>query len=129
VSEATIRVQNRQVSVSQAQIDLSGVDQSLRGRVRGGALTVVMNNPYGVTGTLQLQLIGGGGTVTKPLNVQLGQSTQRIEFSQAELQTLLGHNVRLQISGPVSAPTGTVTIRPNQTLTINTRLELTLEIG
>jgi hypothetical protein len=128
VSEATVRVQNRQVSVTQAELDLSGVDQSLRGRVRGGAITVVMNNPYGVGGALQLQLIGGG-TVTKPLNVQPGQSTQRIEFTEAELQSLLGHNVRLQITGPVSAPSGTVTIRPNQTLTIDTRLELTLEIG
>jgi hypothetical protein len=128
VSEATVRVQNREVSVAQTQIDLSGIDQSLRNRVRSGTLTLIMTNPYGVSGTLQLRLIGGG-TVTKSIVVQPNQTVQRIDFTEAELQALLGHNVLLQISGPVSAPAGTVTIRPTDTLTIETRLELTLEIG
>ncbi|HSJ26403.1 MAG TPA: hypothetical protein VK929_17110 [Longimicrobiales bacterium] len=129
VAEATVRVQDRQVSVIDATLDLSGVDDDLRDRVVDGALVVALDNPFTVTGTLQIQLTGGAAPVTKTLAVQPGASTRRVAFTEEELQLLLGHVVQLRISGTVTGENGQVTVRPDQQLGLDTKLELTVEIG
>jgi hypothetical protein len=131
VSEATVRVQDKSVSVTDFQIDMSGVDQSLRGRVRSGALVITADNPFGVTGTMQLRMIGGTGEIIMPrtLQVQPGRTTQRVEFTQDELGLILQSTVTIRIAGAVSGQQGLVTVRPGQVLTIDTQLDLTIEIG
>jgi hypothetical protein len=127
-SQAAVRVESRSVNLPTAQIDLSGVDASLRRRVRGGALVLHLENPFAVSGTLQLQLTGGM-TVTKSVPVQPGITTVRVAFMEAELQSLLGYLVALQASGAVTGSGAAVTVRPEQGLRVNTQLELIIELG
>jgi hypothetical protein len=131
VSEARVRVQNKSVTVTEFEIDMSNVDQSFRGRVRSGALVVMVNNPFGVTGTMQLRIVGGTGEIITPrtLQIQPGQTTQRVEFSQDDIALILQSRAIIRISGTVSGQDGVVTVRPGQVLTIDTQLDLTVEIG
>jgi propanediol utilization protein len=131
VSQAGVRVQNKTVSVTDFTIDMSGVDQSLRGRVQRGALIIDADNPFNVTGTMVLRMIGGTGEIITPrtIQVQPGRTRQRVEFSRDDLSLILQSNVTIRISGSVSGQDGIVTVRPGQVITIDTHLDLTIEIG
>jgi propanediol utilization protein len=131
VSEAGVRVQNKTVSVTDFTIDMSGVDQSLRGRVQRGALIIDVDNPFNVSGTMVLRMIGGTGEIITPrtIQVQPGRTQQRVELSRDDLSLILQSNVTIRVSGSVSGQDGTVTVRPGQVITIDTHFDLTIEIG
>jgi hypothetical protein len=117
--------------VQTVAIDLTGFED-IRERVKRGALIVNVNNPLAVTGTLLLTLSGGeSGPIEKQLNVTAGTSTQRIEFTEAQMQSLLGREITLTIRGPVSgtAAGNFVTVMPNQQVTIETQLDLIFALG
>ena len=81
---------------------------------------------------MTLTLSGGSaGPITKQVTVGAGTTTQRIEFTESELQSLLGNNITLTIQGPVSgtATGNVVTVTPNQQVSIATVLDLIFEIG
>jgi len=130
ISEARVTVQDRTVEVEAVSLDLSDIDQEMADRVVSGAFIVDVNNPLGVVGTMTLTISGGSaGVITKQLPVASGQSTTRVAFTQSELQSLLGRDLTLTVRGPVSAPTGTVTVTPGQQVTIATKLDLVFEVG
>lgn len=130
IASADVVVQDRNVSVTSVQIDFSDLDESVTDRVQSGALVLDIVNPLAVAGTLNVTLTGGtAGTITKQVQVGPGTSTRRVEFTGAELRSLLGNVVTVSIAGPVSAPSGTVTVTPGQQVSISTRLDLVLEIG
>lgn len=125
VSQAAVRVQNRQVSAAAVTLDLTGIDSALRNRVRSGAIVLTVNNPLNVSGTLQIQF-QGAAVAPKTFRVAPGRSTQRVEFSQQEIRALLGQRVTVNIAGPVTG-TGTggiVTVTPGQQVTVDTLLDL-----
>jgi hypothetical protein len=129
-SEARVVVTGRQVSVRPFQVDLTGMDEELRGRVRSGALIMVMDNPFAVGGALQLRLrVQDGADIQRNVNVAAGRTSQRVELSQQEIRSLLGQWVNVSLTGPVSGTAGPVTVRPGTEITLEPRLELVLEIG
>jgi hypothetical protein len=131
IANANVVVRDRPVSVQSVAIDLTGFED-VSDRVSGGALVVTMTNPFGVAGTMTLTLSGGSaGPITKQVTVGAGTTTQRIEFTESELQSLLGNNITLTIQGPVSgtAAGNVVTVTPNQQVSIATVLDLIFEIG
>jgi hypothetical protein len=130
ISSANIAVTNKQVSVTSVDLDLSDIDDALTDRVVSGAIILKMSNPFAVSGTLQLRLTGAGVNITKNVTVAAGTTTQRVEFTGPELKSILGQNVTLSISGPVSATNGgVVTVTPNQRLSIQTSLDLVIQVG
>jgi hypothetical protein len=128
--EATVRVQNRQVATTPVVVDLTSIDDEVAERVRRGAVILNMSNPFDATGTLQLQF-EGAAVAPRPVQVAPGESSQRIEFSEAEVRALMGRRVTLRISGPVSGAGqgGTMVIRPDQQARVVTLLDLILAIG
>jgi hypothetical protein len=130
VTQAAVRVQNRAVSAAAVTMDLSGVDDAVADRVRSGAIVLTMTNPLNITGTMQLQF-QGAAVAPKSVQVAPGTTTQRVEFTQAELQQLLGRVVTLNISGPVTGggAGSTVTVMPGQQVTVNTLIDLIIAIG
>jgi hypothetical protein len=128
VSEAVVAVQNRHVAPQSMTLDLTRVDDWLGSRVRGGTLILTSHNPWNVAGTMQLQ-VGGAAVAPRTIQVAPGQTTQRVEFTAAELQSMLGNVLTLLISGPLSAPGGMMTVMPGQLLTIGTVLDLIFAVG
>jgi hypothetical protein len=125
VSQAAVRVQNRQVSAAAVTLDLTGIDNAVRNRVRSGAIVLTVDNPLNVAGTLQIQF-QGTAVAPKTFHVAPGRSTRRIEFSQQEIRALLGHRVTVHIAGPVTgtATGGIITVTPGQQVTVETLLDL-----
>jgi hypothetical protein len=130
-SEAQVVVTNRPVTVRPASLDLTGIDEGVRDRVRRGALVLEIANPFAVTGVLQLRLhaAASGADIRRTLQVQPDRTTQRIDLTKEEIQSLLGHSVTATVTGPVSAPGGTITVRPDQQLVLTPRLDVFLEFG
>jgi hypothetical protein len=130
-SEARISVSDHPVTVQPVSLDLTGVDEGVRDRVRRGALVLAIANPFTVTGTLELRLqaVTSGADIRKPVPVGPGSTTQRVELTGSELKSLLGHAVVVTVTGPISQQSGPVTVRPDQALTLSPHLDLFLEIG
>lgn len=129
VASANVAVVNRQVN-SSSTFDLAGVDSTIINHVQSGSLLLAMVNPFTVTGTLTAKLTPqGGATITKTVALATGSSTARIDFSNAELKSLLGHSVALTYTGAVNSTAGTVNVSPKQAVIVTTRLDITLEVG
>jgi hypothetical protein len=130
-TEALVVVHNRPVAVRPTLLDLTGVDDGVRDRVRRGTLVLDMANPFAVSGVMQLRLHApsSGADIQRTVQVQPALTTQRIELTEAEIRSLLGHSVTATVTGPVSAPGGAITVRPDQQLVLTPRLDLFLEFG
>jgi hypothetical protein len=130
-SEAEVVVHNRPVAVRPALLDLTGIDDGVRDRVRRGALVLEMANPFAVSGVMQLRLHApaSGADIQRTVQFLPALTTQRIELTEAELKSLLGHSVTATVTGPVTAPGGTITVRPDQQLVLMPRLDVILEFG
>jgi hypothetical protein len=128
VSQASVGVTNRAVTGQQATLDLSGVDDVVKEHTNAGAILLDIANPFGVGGAMTVTITAPGTTITKPVTLSSSAaSTVRVALTGSEMQSILGQNpVRVNVSGVVSAPSGNVTVQPGQTVSIGTRLELTI---
>ena len=124
-SSALIDVFNRVVSVRQTELDLEDIDQGVIDHVKSGALVVLMDNPFNITGNLTVRFTPAVVS-NKTVPVAAGATTRRIEFTQAELRQLLGRSVLMNISGPVTSPTGGITVTPNQFVDVSIRLDVVM---
>jgi hypothetical protein len=123
ISAATVKLANQSVSAAPTQFDLSDLSESVVNRAQEGALNLVIANPFNVTGNLTLTLAGAGSPIVKSVALAAGNTTSSIAFTNAELRSILGHNATLSFGGMVN---GTTTVTPGQTVTVGSRLELTL---
>jgi hypothetical protein len=131
VTEIHAAVRERIISMRPLDVDLTGVDDEIRSRARGGTLTVHMSNPFNVSGQLELKLYAppSGADYRYPVGIAPGETTQRIELTEYEMFRVLGFNVNVSLVGPVSGGGTALTLRPGQEITLSSRLELVLEIG
>jgi hypothetical protein len=128
VSQASVSVTNLSVTGQQATLDLGSVDQAVSDHTKAGALLLDIANPFGVGGTMNVVINAPGAAITKQLTLSASAtSTARVELTGSEIQSILGKNpVTVTVRGTVSSPSGTATVRPGQTVSIGTRLELTI---
>lgn len=131
ISEATVVATGiPPINAQGAELDFSGVDPTIVDRIRGGALTFDVQNPFTVTGSIVLEFDMGTQTVTKPLNIQQGAFQATLDFSETEMQAILGgDNVVVNAVGTLSAVDGTLTVSPAQELIMDTQMSLTLLVG
>jgi hypothetical protein len=127
VGQARVRVADQSIVAEQVELDLADIDEAVLDHQKGGALLLDITNPFDVTGDLALTLTAPGVTITKPVALQAGSSTSRVELTESELGSILGASpVRLRVSGSVSAPAGGATVQPSQSVEIASRLEFTI---
>jgi hypothetical protein len=131
VTEIHAAVRERTIAMLPLDVDLTGVDDEIRSRVRGGTLAVQMSNPFNISGQLELKLYAppSGADYRYPVAIVPGETTQRIELTEHEMFRVLGFKVKVSLSGPVSGGGAAITLRPGQAVTLSSRLELVLEIG
>jgi hypothetical protein len=131
LTEADVAVEQRPIEAQPVQLDLTGVDEDLRERVRDGAIRLVLDNPFPLAGSLELRLraAASGADIVRAVQVSAGRTTHVIALSRDELRWLLGYEVAATLTGPVTASGPSVTVRPDQEVTITPRLDLVIEIG
>jgi len=126
VSSARVNLIDQAVSAAPSAIDLSGVASSITSRASGATLEMTIDNPFDVSGTLDITL-HGSTDITKSFVLTAGTTKPSIVFSQDEIRNLLGHNVAMTVAGTVSG--SDVALQPGQTMSVSSRLVLTLNVG
>ncbi len=126
VSDVTVAVNGKSVSIQPVNLSVSDIDQSLVDRVRAGTLVLNIVNPFGVTGTLTMIIAGPGVTIQKPIQLGSGSTTQRVPFTEDEIRSILGKSgVSFTAGGTVNAAQP-VKLTPSQAVQVVAQLELTL---
>jgi hypothetical protein len=94
--------------------------------VSGATLEMTVNNPFDVSGTLDVTL-AGASPITKSIVLTAGMTKPSMTFTKDEIQDLLGHDVAMTVAGSVSG--SNVAVQPGQTVSVSSRLVLTLNVG
>ncbi len=127
VSEARVLVENRQVTAQQLQLNLTGVDEFIIRRVRGGKLVLAIQNDLVVGGTFTLNITGGFAPVAKTITLTEGATTVEVTLTEPELESILGRSVVASISGIITSSAALVT--PTSVFAIEPLLVLELGPG
>ena len=133
-SSLRINVVNKRITNRPATIHLKGLDSAITRRIVSGRLEMSIDNPWTVGGNLGLNLIYDAQD-TLPKSMTMAPATQprsaqqqAIVFDKADMQTLLGKEVVLNMSGPVSSASP-VNVTPKQAIGIANRMVLVLRTG
>ncbi|MEJ2185168.1 MAG: hypothetical protein P8Z36_04435 [Gemmatimonadota bacterium] len=131
ISQAEVVVDNLTADGTPSTMDVSGLPDFVVNHVQSGALRFTIDNPFDVSGTFTLTLTTSNGTpLIKTLDIVPGASTPRIDFTGPELQSLLDQgSILVTSTGQVSASGGTVTVTPDQVMTLKTELEVSNLVG
>jgi hypothetical protein len=127
-TQAQVRVATTR-TITGTPVELGTTDES--DRIEGAAVVVQTENPFAVTGVLNLVFrTSGGQVVTKSLVVGSGSSTGRVQLTADETRAIFQDPAAtVTASANFSAPGGVVTVRPGQAVRVRTRLELTIRAG
>ena len=111
-------------------LDLSRFDSDIATKARSAELTLAITNPLHVAGQLSLAFAGSQGALIPPKSVDVsqGSSLRKLTLTRSELDQLLGQRVSLSLTGQVTAthPSGLVTFRPTDDISIDGQLALTV---
>lgn len=126
ISEARVRVEDLAVSMKETSFEVVG-GEGLVNRIRNGTLSLDIDNPFQVAGSFSITLSAPGMSAVRQIPLQPGQTRPRVEFTGHELQSILREEkATLSATGTVSAPGGTVAIRPDQVMRARSQFELTI---
>lgn len=129
ISEATVALADQAVGPEARTVDLP-VDSALVERVQSGALLVAVQNPFDVTGQLDLAFQLPGRAIRKSVALQAGTSEERVGFTGQELRDILGEtDVQVLVEGAVQSADGTVTVRPGQQIAFGLEFEVIILVG
>ncbi len=126
LADVTVPVNQKMVAIQPVDLSVEKVDQSLVNDVKAGTLVLGIVNPFAVTGTMTVTITGPGVAITKQIPLAAGTTTQRVPFTQQEIQSILGKaGVLFNAGGPVNA-TQPVKLTPTQAAQVTAQLELIL---
>lgn len=119
------------VTSETVDLDVGDVDRSVVDRLVKGAFILEIDNPWSIEVALSLRIAGTGiPTIRKSVVIPPDASTQRVSFTGEELRSFLGREgVFMEGDGVASATAGPVTVTPDQTLRLDSDLDLTVRIG
>ncbi len=125
LTDVQLRVVGRQITGQQLQVNLSGIDQFIINRVRGGRLVLSITNGFNAAGTMMLNISGGGMQISKSVTFPAGGGKVEIPFAESELESMLGNALVVSFSGVVSSD-ATVTLTPASAFALTAMLVLEL---
>ena len=130
ISEATVSASSITIDPVTTTLDLGEVDSTTVERILGGSILFDVDNPFSVSGSLDVAFQGSFPTVERTLPVNQGVYSDSVAFSGEEMRSILGADtVDVVASGSVSADGGTITVTPTQELVIGSDFRLTILIG
>ena len=132
IAEASVALGAITMDPTSTEMDF-GIDPegAVVDQIQSGALRFRVQNPFSVTGELDIAFQLPTGTITRTLDVFADSSyTARLEFTGDELREILSAEaVELVSSGTVTAVDGTLTVTPRQELILENDFELVLLVG
>lgn len=130
ISEAVVEAEDVTLDGTTTTIELDGVDAAVLDRVQSGALRFDVRDPFGLAGQLVLDFDVAGETIRKTAEITPGESRVDVEFTGTELRRILDAGAfDVTTTGTVSAPDGTITVAPDQSLVLESELELVVLVG
>lgn len=133
VTSANITVAGRAFALPITGLDVEDLDADLVEQVSSGFLRLIVQNPWSVGATLNLAITGP--TMAEPIFFiarvpPTPTATLDVEFTASDLQAFLGQpDVVVAGQGTVDQSAGAIPLLPDQVMTIETKLDLTIEIG
>lgn len=132
VSEVSVDVSNEAVTLDPVSIDLEDLGDEIAERLLSGAFVIDVENPFGVGAMVQFTIDGPTiSPIQKSLQIDASPvSTERVDFTNAELQSMLGQS-SLSLTGgaTVDPAAGIVSVRPGQELVFAASLDFILQVG
>lgn len=126
VAEATVVLSGQTIQGEETELDLADVD--IGDRIREGTIFLDLENPFGVTGTLNVTITPEtGAPLQRTVALAAGSSTVQMDFSEADLERLIGSTNTISFAGTVNG--GNVTVRPDMVIGVTARLRVTVEVG
>jgi hypothetical protein len=117
-------------SASDDSLALDGLEPGVVKRIIGGALDMVITNPFAVAGTLEIIFgYGPSQNIVKsiPLPAGIGQVVS-VPLDSADIQAIVGKRVSLRVGGVVNSTTP-VNVTPRQAMAFANRMQLDIRIG
>lgn len=117
-------------SASNDTLALDGLEPGVTKRITGGALDMLVTNPFSVTGNLQISFgYGPGQSVVKSVPLPVGTSQPVVvQLDSADIQAIVGRKVLLSVGGVVNSTTP-VNVTPRQVMAFNNRMRLDIRVG
>ncbi len=133
-SSAVVRVESQSVSPMVTDVDLAGVGDDVRSRVRGATLQLRIANPLAVRGVFSIRFLNGDVPLipTRPAALAGGDETIDVDLLQAEIDAILAADrVRVEVAGSVSGTAAgrLVTVTPLDVVRITPRIILEARVG
>lgn len=129
ISQVTVEASSTTIDPVRTTMDFSGVDSTAIEHVQSGALLVDVDNPWNVTGTLDVILDPPDPAIERSLTLRPGTYQDRLEFSASEQRALLDAGVvGVEATGSFGS-TGPIVVTPAQALVVDGNLELVVLIG
>lgn len=124
IAAAQVSIAGQAVSAAASTLDLSSVGNSVGNHANGGSLMLNLNNPFAVTGNINVTITGGDTPIVRSVALTPGQSAPVITFSSVDIQGMIGHHLAVGFAGTLSG--GSVTVQPGQILSVSSRLQIAL---
>ena len=125
LSEVVVDVPSQAVTFDPVDVDVADIDSDVTDRIKQGTIILEVNNPFAVSFSGSVVI----GPTSKSFSIAgSGPSTVELSYSGAELRSFLGQP-DITFSGSGTATGVGVTITPDQELTIEATLDMTIEIG
>jgi hypothetical protein len=129
ISRVTLDAASIVVSPVHATLDFSGVDSPVIDHVQSGAWLVDVDNPWDITGTLEVTLEPPFPSIQRSLALEAGTYRDRLDLSGGELRAMLAAGeVEVEATGSIASP-GNVVVTPAQELVVDGNLEFVVLIG
>lgn len=126
ISEVNVRLADQHVDLDESSVKMIG-GEGMVNRILGGILRLELDNPFQIAGSLEISLTSPESSVSRTLAIDAGKTESLVEFTGAELRSVLkDEEAVLGASGVVSAVGGAVTIRPDMVLKAKSRFDLTI---
>jgi hypothetical protein len=132
-TSALVDVSGESFDLIETDLDVEDLDEEVVDRIVSGAFDLEIGNPWSLGASFTLTI--DGPTVPSPIAKLVTvpatpTSTVRVDFTESELRSFLGQpNVSMTGQGTVDPGSGAVTLEPDQTLTVDTRIDLVILIG
>lgn len=129
VSQVTVTVTGQTFSDT-SDLDLTNTEGELGDKIQGGAFRFNFTNPFAVGGNFSLTFRDastGATLLSKSITLaQSATSSARIALTKSEIESLLGQEIEVIVSGGFNAPSGQLTLTPKQVATFTSLLEITV---
>lgn len=135
ILESPIRVSEVEFQMDELEVDFEDLSfefvggEALINRIRGGSLILDIDNPFPITGSIDLLLSShdSSTSLSREIGISPGHATREVEYSGPELRSVFvaDEETRLSARGTMRMATdSTVLVRPGQVLHARSRLNL-----